>query len=157
MTMRKNFRQGNGLSIKTLKKRITKKSKTYLVPLDGSTNSFRVLRYATRRAEDFSHRLVGLYVIPKIDNVENNKVKANLKKQAERFLNKAKKHCASHDVSFSYQIISGIPGKEIVSFARKNKIDEIIIGYGNKKSDLFLGSISNYVLNKTKLPITVIK
>lgn len=155
--MRKNFRQGDGLSINTLKKRVSKKSKTYLVPIDGSTNSFRVLRYAIRRAEDFSHRLVGLYVIPKIDNFENNKVKSKLKKQGEKFLNKAKKHCSGHDVSFSGKIVSGNPGKEIVRFASKNKIDEIIIGHSNKKSDTFLGSASNYVLNKTKLPTTVIK
>ncbi len=155
--MVKNFRQGSGLSINTLKKRVQKKSKTYLVPIDGSINSFRVLQYAIRRAEDFSHRIVVLYVIPKIDNVENNKIKTSLRKQGEKFLKKAKKHCASYNISFSSKMVSGNPGKEIVRFANKNKIDEIIIGHGNKKSGAFMGSASNYVVNKTKLPITLIK
>ncbi len=154
--MAKNFRQGSGLSMNTLKQRVSKKSKTYLVPIDGSTNSFRVLRYAIRRAEDFSHGLVGLYVIPKIDNIENNKVKSQLKKQGEKILNKAKNHCSSHNVSFSSKIVSGNPGKEIVRFAQQNNIDEIIIGYGNKAGS-FMGSASNYVINKTKLPITLIR
>ena len=155
--MTKNFRQGSGLSINTLRRRIPKKSKTYLVPIDGSTNSFRVLRYAIRRADDFSHRLVGLYVIPKLDNIENSKAKSQLKKQGEKILNKAKNHCSSHDVSFSSKMVSGNPGKEIVRFAHQNNVDEIIIGYGNKKTGSFMGSASNYIVNKTKLPITLIR
>lgn len=155
--MNKNFRHGSGISMKTLKKRVPKKSKIILVPIDGSSNSFRVLQYAIRRADDFSHKLIGVYVIPDFNLKEKPEIKQMLKKEGEKYLNKAKKHSSVYNIKFSSKILSGNPGREIVRFAQQNKVDEIIICHSSKKSSSFLGSVANYVINKTKLPITLVK
>ena len=153
--MVKNLRQGDGLSLNILKKRISKKAKTILIPIDGSENSFRVLRYAIRRAEGYSDKLVGIYVIPEMPQDKN--IKEKFKTEGQKILNKAKKQCASYNIEFSSKIIQGNPGGKIVEFANKNKIDEIIIGHSNQKPNSYMGSTVNYVVNKSKLPVTIIK
>ncbi|MFM7797093.1 MAG: universal stress protein, partial [Candidatus Nitrosotenuis sp.] len=51
------------------------------------------------------------------------------------------------------------PGFSIVNFAKDKNFDIIIIGargVGALK-EIFLGSVSNYVLHKTSLPVLVVK
>ncbi|MFQ5573134.1 MAG: universal stress protein, partial [Nitrosopumilaceae archaeon] len=53
------------------------------------------------------------------------------------------------------------PGFDIVKFAhnKKNKIDLIVIGargLGSVK-EVFLGSVSNYVVHKSKIPVVLVK
>ena len=50
-------------------------------------------------------------------------------------------------------------GRTIVSFAETSKIDLIVIGSRGPDPvlELFLGSVANYVLNKSKIPVTIIK
>ncbi|MDX1596933.1 MAG: universal stress protein, partial [Nitrosopumilaceae archaeon] len=102
--MTKNLRHGDGLSLNTLKKRVSKKARTILIPMDGSENSFRVLRYAIRRAEGYSDRLVGTYVIPQIISQNSKEIKKKFKKNGEKILNKAKNQCQAHNIDFSSKI-----------------------------------------------------
>lgn len=50
-------------------------------------------------------------------------------------------------------------GKTIVTFAKEHKIDMIIMGSKGPDPEVgvFLGSVANYVVNKSKIPVTVIK
>ena len=53
------------------------------------------------------------------------------------------------------------PGYDIFKFAhyKKNKIDLVVIGARGRglAKELFLGSVSNYVLRKSKLPVLIVK
>lgn len=156
-----NPRQGQGVSLKILKSRISKKGKKLLVPLDNSPASIRALKYALNRTGNYMQKITCVYVVPSMKNSKKESlvINKNTIKEGEEFLKKAKKECKDSNVEFSYKILSGDPGKEIVRFAKGHNINEIIIGYSNKNklSKLLLGSTSNYVINKTKLPVTLIK
>jgi len=56
-------------------------------------------------------------------------------------------------------ILQDKPGKSIVQFAEKEKADLILIGAHNSSTigRLFLGSVSNYVVQHAKCPVLVIK
>lgn len=60
---------------------------------------------------------------------------------------------------FKYKTGGGHTGSEIVKFAQKGKYDMIVIGargMGGAK-EAFLGSTSNYVMHKAKVPVLVVK
>jgi len=60
---------------------------------------------------------------------------------------------------FKYKTGGGNTGTEIVKFAKNGKFDMIVIGargLGGAK-EVFLGSTSNYVIHKTKVPVLVVK
>ena len=160
--MNKTIRHGEGVPIKTLKRRTDKRSKKILVPLDGSNASFRALKFAMKRAQEYSHEIIGLYVIPStnfrfvpsISDLTNEISQRDIK-----FLRKADQLCNKRGIEFSSKTIRGEIGKQIVNFAKTNKADEIVMGHSNmgRLGRFFLGSVSNYVINKTKLPVTLVK
>ena len=60
---------------------------------------------------------------------------------------------------FKYKTGGGHTGSEIVKFAQQGKYDVIVIGargIGAAK-EAFLGSTSNYVIHKAKIPVLVVK
>lgn len=151
----------NQAKLKTRKK-ILKKQKKILVPFDGSPTSFRALKHAISQAKYRDNKIIGLFVIslqvysPHIPIPSIEKI---LKKDAGKLLHKAQKRCNSNNVEFSPKILFGHPGAKIVNFAKNNLVAEIIIGHNNKGKleSFFLGSTSNYVINKTNIPVTLIK
>ena len=63
-------------------------------------------------------------------------------------------------VQLNYKIIKGAdPGYDIVQYSKKHKVDLIIIGARglSKTRETFLGSVSNYVVHKSKIPVTIVK
>jgi len=86
----------------------------------------------------------------------------DFKKEGKKILEPAKTRAAKHGILLISKIIgSGDPGFDIVRYAhtKKNKIDMIVIGSRgrSKAKEVFLGSVSNYVLHKSKLPLLVVK
>jgi len=160
--MKQVKRQGGGVSRDTIKRRVGKKSKKILVPLDGYSSSFRALEYALDYAECYSHKVIGLYVVPDINELTyapTSKARSLLEKKGANILKKSQQICNPYDVQFSFKVASGNVGKEILKFSKKNKIDEIVIGRSNKRKieRFFLGSVSNYIINFSNLPVTLVK
>ena len=142
--------------------KVRKKRKKILVPIDGSQTSFRALKYSIDYAKSNNHKIIGLFVISLqvySPHIAMPKVEKILKKDAGKLLQKAQKLCSSKNVEFFPKVLFGNPGQKIVQYAKKNHIDEIVLGHNNKGKveRFFLGSTSNYVLNKIKIPTTLIK
>ena len=81
--------------------------------------------------------------------------------EVKKLLDSAKVRAAKKGIQLTGKSISGDPGYDIAKFANgsKNKIDMVVIGargMGAAK-ELFLGSVSNYVLHKSKKPVLVVK
>ena len=140
------------------------KNSKILVAIDGSKNSNRGLVKAIDIAQSRGSTIVGLNVInvPISYFLHKSKIKIKTEsvKNAEKILDSAKKKCIKAKVSFESKVIpGGEPGYDIVKYANKNNIDLIVIGARglNPLKEMFLGSTSNYVLHKSKIPVMIVK
>lgn len=141
---------------------VSKKIKKILVPLDGSNNSFRGLDEAIMIARTSQATITGVYVTPlspPSSYAQRIYIKNYLLKNVKKFMEKAKTQCAKMGIEFYSKILHGDEGPKIVSFSKSKKYDLIVIGSRGMGSlkEMFLGSTSNYVLHKSKLPVLIVK
>ena len=133
-----------------------------LVPLDGSSNSMRGLDRAIEIAKDSSAEITGFYVfhLPIAAGIKYTaKMKEDAQKKAVKAIGPAMNKAQKAGAVFKYKTGGGNTGAEIVKFAKNGKFDMIVIGargVGGAK-EAFLGSTSNYVMHKTKVPVLVVK
>jgi len=133
-----------------------------LVPLDGSTNATRGLDRAIEIAKDSDAEITGFYVfhLPVSAGIKyTTKMKEEAQRKAVKAIGPAMNRVEKAGATFKYKTGGGNTGSEIVKFAKKGKFDMIVIGargLGGAK-EAFLGSISNYVMHKTNIPVLVVK
>jgi len=140
------------------------KTKKILVPLDGSPNSIRGLDMAIHIARQ-SHGTItalavksvpGIYAIHPLGFMDFNTMT-----EVKKTLGAAKTRAAKKGIELTAKAISGDPGYDIARFANnpKNAIDMVVIGARGRGSakEIFLGSVSNYVLHKAKKPVLIVK
>ena len=140
------------------------KTKKILAPLDGSKNSIRGLDMAIHIARQSQGTITalavksvpGIYAIHPLGFLDFNSTS-----EVKKILSYAKLRAAKKGVKLIGQAISGDPGYDIARFANnsKNGIDLVVIGARGRSSakEIFLGSVSNYVLHKSKKPVLVVK
>lgn len=136
--------------------------KKILVPLDGSPASFRGLNQAIILARNCQATITGLYVIGLVlpsKNAPVSPIEKHLLKTAAKFMAKAKKRAAQNGVLFNDKVLYGDEGPKIVSFAKNNTFDIIVIGARGRGmiKEIFLGSTSNHVLHKSSIPVLIVK
>lgn len=141
---------------------IKSKFQKILVPLDGSKNSLRGLDYAIYLARQCQATITGIYVIPRPPHPAFRGVVYPEKpylKDAESTVEYAKKFAAQNGILFEKKIAFGDPGFTIVKFAKGKKFDIVVIGARGRSAlkEMFLGSVSNYVLHKASMPVLVVK
>ena len=138
------------------------KIKKILVPLDGSSNSFRGLDTAIHMARECQATITGLYVAGIVKPRTSDPItplEKILLEHAQKIMKKAKLNAAKKGILFFDRVTYGDDGKRIVEVAEKQNFDLIVIGsrgMGSAK-ELFLGSTSNYVLHKSKKPVLIVK
>ena len=138
------------------------KIKKILVPLDGSSNSFRGLDVAIHMARQCQATITGLYVLgitkPKTSE-PITPLEKFLLENAQKIMKKAKLKAAQKGILFYDRVSYGDDERRIVEIAERKKFDLIVIGsrgMGAAK-EFFLGSTSNYVLHKSKRPVLIVK
>jgi len=141
-----------------IKTRISK----ILVLLDGSKTSFNGLDTAIFLARQCGAIITGLHVVsvyPQHLGALVTPLKAKLVKDAEKFMRQAKVKSAQNGIVFRHKIIYGDPTSDILDFIKQNKFDIVVIGsrgLGGIK-EVFLGSVSNAIVHKSKTPVLIIK
>ncbi len=136
--------------------------KKILVPLDGSQNSFRGLDYAIYLARQCSATITGIIVMPYYPTallLTPVLYEKELARIAKELMAKAKKRSAQNGIVFNEKIDDGHAVDKILDFAKEKKFDLIVIGargFGSVKG-IFLGSVSNAVVHKSKIPVLVVK
>lgn len=140
--------------------------RTILVPLDGSENSFRALKMALLLARKLETAITTIYsvsIFPSIETQAIDPIKCQVeeRKYAEEVLAKAESLSKENNVPFAKIVDYGTPGYIITKFIknRNNKIDLVIIGSRGRSAvkEVFLGSVSNYVLHKSPVPVMIVK
>ncbi|MDE1813999.1 MAG: universal stress protein [Thaumarchaeota archaeon] len=135
-----------------------------LVSLDGSKNSFKGFDYAIYLARQCHSTVTGLCVVPiypplAMPGLTSSSFRAKMTKDAKKFLDDAKIKAAQNGIVFNQKIIYGIPTEDIVNFSNKHKFDLVIIGHRGHGAvrEMFLGSVANSTVHKSKVPVLVIK
>ena len=135
-----------------------------LVPLDGSDNSFRALDAGIFLAKKTDASIVLLYsvsIFPSIEvqTIDPIKCQVQERKYAESVLKKALTICEKNGIMLGKIILHGTPGHMIVKYTKNNKIDLVVIGSRGRSAvrEMFLGSVSNYVLHKSPAPVLIVK
>ena len=135
-----------------------------LVPIDGSPNSIRGLEKAIEFARNNNSSITLLHIatLPPVHVLghSKDKVKISLAKKAQKFIQDAEDRCTNRNIPFTTKIIYGYdPAYDIEQFTKKYKHDMIVIGAKGKSvlKRLFLGSVSSYIVQTSKIPVTVVK
>ena len=138
------------------------KFKKILVPLDGSSNSTRGLDRAIEIAKGSDAEITGFYAfhLPIAAGIKyTQKMKEEAQQKAVKAIGPAMNRAQKAGAVFKYKTGGGHTGSEIVKFAQNEDFDMIVIGargMGGAK-EAFLGSTSNYVMHKTKVPVLIVK
>jgi len=133
-----------------------------LVPIDGSKKSFEALNRALTLA-GFSHgEVTCLNVVPhfiKEGGPRTKAIEAQMISEGNNVLKKAGTHAGNKNVKFKTKMTRGSPSSEIVKLSQSGKFDDIVMsttGSGSATGEM-LGSVSNYVVHKSRVPVYLIK
>ena len=132
-----------------------------MVPLDGSKNSLRGMKFAAAIAKQSGASIIGLNInsFPMFIKTSST-LRNQAKLKSKDILKDAKAIAQKVNISFlGITQVGKNVGNTIVSFAEGHKVDMIVIGSRGPDSEheLFLGSVANYVVIKSKIPVTIIK
>lgn len=135
-------------------------TKNIVVALDGSSSSSKALDYAIYLARQGQFVLFGVYVIP-LYSVNYKKPSSSLAKMfvddGKKTLENAKLRCAKHGILFHEKMANGHEGYMIVMFAKKKKAKFVVMGSRGRSNakEIFLGSVSRYVVHKAPMPVLI--
>ncbi|MBP2024643.1 universal stress protein [Peptoniphilus stercorisuis] len=138
-----------------------------LVPIDGSKSSKKSVVLAREIGEKFEAELMILTVIPETTVFEQYPTnfpytlemdKANVDR-AEYVLSDVERELIKYPYEIQTYYTSGNPAHQIVKFAEDHNADLIIMGNRGLGafSRTFLGSVSNKVINQSKVSVLVVK
>lgn len=135
-----------------------------LVPLDGSPPSQEALRYALETFPDATLVLVhvltpaGGSVGPDGLLADPAGVVDDQRARAEQLFDEAEA-TAGDDRTLEHELLAGRPAGEIINCAEEHDIDQIIMGSHGRDgaARLLLGSVSETVVRRSPVPVTVVR
>jgi nucleotide-binding universal stress UspA family protein len=142
---------------------IKKKISKILVPLDGSKNSVRGMEMAISLAKQCDAVITGVYSIyapPHSEFRGIGSVEKAFNLKIKEFMRDAKNLAEKNGIKFKERLMRGDIGYNIIKFAHgKEKFDMIVMGSRGRSSakEVFFGSVSNYVIHTSKIPVLIVK
>ena len=135
-----------------------------LVAIDGTKKSNKLVKMAINMARQSEATITGMYV----QSTQSHSTFANIGTGRESIgddvrevLNNAKRLAAQNGITFKEKIVHGDAGYNIIKVANSKKynFNMLIIGTRGRSAikGLFLGSISNYVVQSSRIPVLIIK
>ncbi len=148
-----------------------KKGMKILVATDGSEYARKGVEYASSLALSNDGELILLHVVPYLpeptpslwvsEEVEarDKKYAEELYKEAERLLAGELERVSTTGVKARSWIEFGDPAEKILEVADKTEADLIVIGVRGKSTwkKIIMGSVSDRVIDKAKVPVLVIR
>ena len=140
--------------------------KNILVPTDGSDHAKKAIEFACDLASKYKAMLYLVHVIPPLIPIPEvgtdvlGQWEVTHQRFAKQIIEQAESDVKKKNVeSYQSAILKGSPAQEIVEFAKKNKVDMIVMGsHGHGKAGiLLLGSVSNKVCNVAECTCITVK
>lgn len=138
-----------------------------LFPTDFSEGASNALSYAVDLAEHYNARLYILHVVYDIQraagfnipHISSDELYDELKDWAAKELEKSSIEETRGLSNIEKVVVQGIPYEEIVDFAKKEKIDMIVIGtYGRSGLERFIyGSTAERVVRIAPCPVVTVR
>ena len=135
-----------------------------LVPLNGTKSSTAGLDMAISVAKHHGAAITGVCVTDTKSHSEfggSGQVADAVKRDVNKMLKDAKELASKNGVAFNGKMASGDAGYNIIKMAhdKKNRFDLIVIGSRKRGvvRKLFLGSVSNYIIQSSKIPVMIVK
>ena len=139
------------------------KIKKILVPVDGSKTSKNAVSYASYLAKNLGSSIT-IYHQPDLTYFQNVAISPAMQdaitKDAKSIVNDAVKIVKKAGVSCQWKIgIGQNPAKDILRFSKKHGFDQIIMGSRGMSTaaEIFLGSVSHHVVQKSTVPVTIVQ
>ena len=144
------------------------KIKKIVIPYDGSTHSKHAFDTALDLAQKYKSKLFLITCIEKLDgSLFGKDLSLNYQKDVQKFkekilrdMSKLESISKEHKVSLTSKIlITDHPMKKILSFTKSNQIDLIVMGsHGRTGLDkLILGSVANGIVQRSKIPVLIVR
>ena len=132
-----------------------------MVPLDGSKNSLRGLKFALGVAKQSRSSVIGLNVCsPPMFMETQSLIIHKIKQRSNEIIKQADDMSRKNKVPFFGVVkVSSNVGKMIITYSKNQNVEMIVTGSRGPDPELeiFLGSVANYVINKSKIPVTIVK
>ncbi len=134
-----------------------------LVAFDGSKYSEKGLDIAISLVKDSKRSIVGLFVKPhSVDSIRYGDVfSAHHDEIVKKTFQTLREKCEKNNVKFSTEVRTGDVKTIIEKLANDThmNLDMIIIGSRGRGSvkGVLLGSVSKYVLDKSRIPVLIVK
>ena len=119
---------------------------------------------AISMARQFGAIITGVYSIIQPPHSEFRgieSVEESLNREIKKIMEGAKLLSAQNGIVFKEKIMRGDIGYNIIKLShnKKEKFDLIVIGSRGRGSikEIFLGSVSNYVIHASKIPVLIVK
>jgi nucleotide-binding universal stress UspA family protein len=131
-----------------------------LVPYDDSSNSKRALNKAFALAELTDAPITLVHVIEYHKAVAKivEPYKESIINHVKKFFEQIERDAAKRNVILKEQILYGNPTEEILSFMKNKKFDIVVMGRRGvtKVTGPSLGSVSNALVQNSKIPVLVV-
>lgn len=135
---------------------------------DGSEDSLQSLKHAETLAFKYNSEILSIYVLPDYANVidtfpveERNKfaswIENTLKQKEEKVLEEIGERLRKNNIGFRIFVERGIPYKEILRIAEKEKANLIALGKGRVLEKFILGGTALKVLRRSSIPVLTAK
>ena len=101
-----------------------------------------------------------IYTSPQSEFRGVGSVEKSLNRQVKKIMENAKTLAAQNGIVFKEKMMRGEIGYNIIKLAHgKGNYDMIVIGSRGRSStkEMFFGSVSNYVIHTSKIPVVIVK
>lgn len=127
-----------------------------LVAIDGSDHSIKATHVAIELMSELPcANLTFLFVT----DGRNTDEDALAQEKIQKIIIHLRKDLVKKDIEISFEVLQGLPGSTIVTYAKEQSFDLIVMGKRglNPIQEMFLGSVSYKVVQKANCPVLIIK
>ena len=131
-----------------------------LVPYDDSIHSKRALKKAFALAEMSEGEITIVHVISYHKTIAKiiEPYKESLIEHVQKFMRDIGREASRRDIALKKEILYGNPAEKILDLLKKKRFDIVIMGRRgtNKFTGPSLGSVSNSLVQNSKVPVMVV-